>query len=495
MLDSSFTSTQSLPTTESPTSYLPSIKSLSSFTDNQRLHECLLYLRHIYVPSVRGSRRQNRQKSSSQSTSSLSALRKDPFERAYALRWLSALTRVADHHNHDPTPSNSSTPSLSEIQNDAAALLAIFAGTASAGSFQRQFEFDGEDEEKVGISRKIHITLNDVPLSANASNGDYFGSVGAQTWGGACVLAEEIVQRPIGFFPCRRRTRSPAPQEEEEKNAEADSFRFPEQQDPVPFRVLELGAGTGLVSLVAAKVAAAMMLQDSKKYSKVDIIATDYYPAVLDNLKGNIEANFPVPIPSLDISSRFLDWSSFSSSSESVSNSDADSAHLPAQGPPSPLDLGHFDLILGADIVYEALHASWIRSVVEQTLRKPAFLPRNDDDDGRAGVFHLVIPLRPSFSAESSTIEREFRFAGKSGVEDRVGDELVILTREIILCDADEDDDNGKEEDGAEFDTDVDVRDSVGNDTVGNQAEQGNVVRYAYYVIGWEGTPAIGGTG
>ncbi|KAJ3763614.1 hypothetical protein EV360DRAFT_33125 [Lentinula raphanica] len=441
MLDSSFTSTQSLPPTEPPTSYLPSIKSLSSFTDNQRLHECLLYLRQIYIPNVRGSsRRQNRQKSSSSTSSPSSALRKDPFERAYALRWLSALTRVTNHHDHDPTPSNSSTPSLSEIQNDAAALLAIFAGTASAGSFQRQFEFDGEDEEKVGISRKIRITLNDVPLSANASNGDYFGSVGAQTWGGACVLAEEIVQRPIGFFPCRRRTH------------------------PVPFRVLELGAGTGLVSLVAAKVAAAMMLQDPKKYSKVDIIATDYYPAVLDNLKGNIEANFPVPIPSLDISSRFLDWSSFSSSSESVSNPDAD-AHLQAQGPPL-LDLGQFDLILGADIVYEALHASWIRSVVEKTLRKPSSLSKNDDDDdGRGGVFHLVIPLRPSFSAESSTIEREFRFAGKSGVGDRVGDELVIFSREIILCDADEDDDNG------------------------------NVVRYAYYVIGWEGTPAIGGTG
>ncbi|KAJ4001764.1 hypothetical protein F5050DRAFT_1560088 [Lentinula boryana] len=421
----------SSPAIDPPTSYLPSIRSLSSFKENHRLHDCIEYLRQIYVPNVRGSRRRKPKQQDpsnilfSTPHSPITTIRKDPFERAYALRWLSALTRL-----EPPTD----LPELDDIQNAAAALLAICAGTASAGTVQRRFEFAGG---------RIQIVLNDVPLSTDASsNGDYFGSVGAQTWGGAFVLAEEI--------------------------AESDSITFFPNTTQEPFRVLELGAGTGLVSLVAGKVA---MLTNCPKGRQVDIIATDYYPSVLDNLKANIEANFPSSISPLNITSRFLDWSSFSSF-DITPDADAD-ASLPSNN-----NIGTFDLILGADIIYEPLHASWIRRVVENTLRKSSLSTEKkncpDRNNGGQGLFHLVIPLRPSFVAESSTIEQEFRFE----------DELVILSREIIICDADEDDDDDNEE--ADIDIDLDGRNSVSDDTR-SQVGEGNIVRYVYYIIGWEG--------
>ncbi|KIK68003.1 hypothetical protein GYMLUDRAFT_155323 [Collybiopsis luxurians FD-317 M1] len=358
-----------------PTTFLPPIRSLSSLTEPDRLLKCIRRLQEIYVPEVRGSRRRRKSKTPHDSDSglSLAAIRRDLFERAYALRWLSALIRLE------------SSLDLSQAQSYAAALLAICAGTASAGSLQRQLEFGGG---------RVKVVLNDVPLSTNASNGDYMESVGAQTWGGACVLADEIADTPEAFFPAD----------------EAGKV----------VHVLELGAGTGLVSLVIGKVAILNNI-------KMDVIATDYHSSVLDNLKANIRANFSAPTPSLTISSQFLDWS--------VSTSEL-------AGSP-------FDLILGADIIYEPLHASWISSVLETHLRKP------EDDTG--GLFHLVIPLRPSFAAESSTIEEVFNF-GTSVDTDYSG--LVIISKQIIVCDADEDDGS-------------------------------NIVQYAYFVIGWKRGNAV----
>ncbi|KAJ4481696.1 hypothetical protein C8J55DRAFT_535885 [Lentinula edodes] len=426
----STSTTEFLSSTVPPTSYLPPIKSLSLSTETRILHQCIAYLRQIYVPSVRGSRRKKTKPPSNltelhspSSSSPLATIRKDSFERAYALRWLSALTRLESD--------SADSPDLADIQDEAAALLAICAGTASAGTVRRHFEFD---------SGRIQITLSDVPLSTNASNGDYFGSVGAQTWGGACVLAEEIADNTAVFFP------DPADVKDVSERT---------------FRVLELGAGTGLVSLVAGKAA---MLKIPG--CKMDIIATDYYPSVLDNLKANIKANFPGPSPSLTISSQFLDWSSFSSPSDITSGADTSSP------------IGLFDVIFGADIIYEPLHASWIRKVVRNTLRKPSSSEKdcpdrnNNNNNGQGGVFHLVIPLRPTFVAESNTIEQEFRFAGPG--LDKVKNDLVILSREIIVCDAEE-----EEED--------DIDQYSVSDDVGNEAGEGNIVRYAYYIIGWAG--------
>lgn len=108
--------------------------------------------------------------------------------------------------------------------------------------------------------------MTDIPIR----NQDY-RSVGAQTWGRACVLAEMIVEHPeqvgLGFLSgendtCSRR----------------------------PLRILDLGAGTGLVVLTAAKVLVAF---SSTADCRATVAAADFYPSVLDNLRANIDKIFP----------------------------------------------------------------------------------------------------------------------------------------------------------------------------------------------------------
>ncbi|TFL06381.1 hypothetical protein BDV98DRAFT_559316 [Pterulicium gracile] len=87
-----------------------------------------------------------------------------------------------------------------------------------------------------------------------------------------------------------------------------------------------------------------------------------------------------------------------------------------------------FDVVVGADIIYEAEHARWIRECLIRLLKPGA-------------EFHLVIPLRKTHAVECETVERVF------GLERELG----ILGRERIRCRGDGDD----------------------------------VVEYSYYRIGW----------
>ena len=284
------------------------------------------------------------------------------------------------------------------LQN-AASLLAICAGTASAGVIVRQFVFENrhEDEEvDEDDTNLINVELVDVPLD----NHDY-GSVGAQTWGGACIMAEMIVDHPRQFGL-------------QQNHAECSTLRC-----------LELGAGTGLVSITVTK-----MMHKSMN-TKVEVVATDYYPSVLTNLERNIRSNFPDPLSaSVRILARALDWSTFSSQTN----------HDPVFESP-------FDLILGADIIYESQHALWIKSCLTKLLRKPSSTTPSDI----IPTFHLVFPLRATHIVESNTIEQVFPFENHN----RNGNtELVINHKEIIICDAE----SGRE---------------------------GEDVEYAYYKIGW----------
>ncbi|KAG5653425.1 hypothetical protein H0H81_000537 [Sphagnurus paluster] len=379
-----------------PTSTLPPIQNIS-FESAKDLSEALSYLRQIYNPEVRGARR-SKTKASCADTKvhpSLPSniytaevtddLRSDSFERSYAIRWLTSLVAQAEVWDPDsdathPSFSVSCEEMESLIQN-AASLLAICSGTAAAGVIARDFVF-----EKGQNMLKVHI--KDAPLD----NADY-GSVGAQTWGGACVLAETIVNDPA-------------------------SFGILEKDPDTQLRILELGSGTGLVSLTVGKLL--------EVATGTVIIATDYYPSVLENLQSNISANFPSPEDVSNgpiILSHFLDWSLFGKEPA-----------LP------PFDIP-FDVVLGADIVYEAQHAIWIKSCLAKLLRKPTL-----DADPR---FHLIIPLRTTHAAESSTIEAVFS-SSKNDQEIH----LEIISKEIIVCDA-----------GS-----------------GGGPEQ---VEYAYYKIGW----------
>ncbi|KAL1730936.1 putative methyltransferase-domain-containing protein [Schizophyllum commune] len=369
-----------------PSTRLPTIARISRETCEE-LSNCVAYLRKIYNPQVRGSSRiresvldEERVKltadiSISDDVEAADELRADAFERSYSLRWLSAL--VAHLSCLEEVPE--------QTLDDATSLIALCAGPASAGILTRDFSLPATNPS---LAPSIDVRLTDIPLD----NHD-FHSVGAQTWGGACVLAEAIAEDPasFGFAP----------------------------DAPRGLRVLELGAGTGLVGIAAGKVVRGLGIKDAR------VVATDFYDSVLQNLASNIRSNFPASSDSgMTIECHRLDWEAFPRES----------------APSAPLD-EPFDVVLGADIVYEAEHATWIKNCLERLLRKPS------EDMMPPPIFHLVIPLRPTFDNESSTIESVFATAAQAGF-------LVIKSKELIMCDA-------------------------------GSGVKGEIVRYAYYRIGW----------
>ena len=153
-----------------PTAYLPPIKNIGNYS-LQTLNDALHYLRRIYNPEVRGSRRRQHQNALattdtntvSESRLKLDTLRTDRFERTYAIKWLTALiSQLGNFQNLDladssPTLHQSMPEDL--VLQKAASLLAICAGTASAGVIARQFVF-----ENLSDSFKIKVELMDVPL-------------------------------------------------------------------------------------------------------------------------------------------------------------------------------------------------------------------------------------------------------------------------------------------------------------------------------------------
>lgn len=318
----------------------------------------------------------------------LDELRSDSFERSYAIRWLTALISRSDSWSLLPPDGDSEQRQL--IISDAAALLAICSGAAAAGTLSRKFTFE----------RGIEVQLTDAPLESQD-----FSSVGAQTWGGSYILAEMLVESPERFgLPLRTN----------------GSLRGGE--GTFEFRVLELGAGTGLVSLILGK----LLRAELSPGITATILATDFHPSVLANLRSNVTATF-AEVSSVTVEAHMLDWQEFASSS----------------GPKNaPFDQS-FDLILGADIIYETEHALWIRTCVEKLLQKPSMHAPQTSAHGQH-AFHLIIPLRPTHASESSTVEQVFPrsenvITRKQETIGRAGDkiyELALTSMELIECEA-----------------------------------------------------------
>jgi predicted nicotinamide N-methyase len=262
-----------------------------------------------------------------------------------------------------------------------------------------------------------------VQLTDLALRNDDFGSVGAQTWGSACVLAEMIAEAPARFGlygggSCGGTHR----------NDDASVFCHGgggqrRGEGAAVIRVLELGAGTGLVSLTIAKVLETTPTCDNSR-CRAEIVASDIYPPALENLRLNIQRNFASTkrdrgdhdsdsaAPSghdLSISAHFLDWE------EEATTASAD----PARALDEPFDVP-FDEVFGADIIYELEHAAWVNACLRRFL-------------GLTGRFHLVIPLREGFARESATIERVFPRVEDMQVME-AGPTLCITQREDITC-------------------------------------------------------------
>ena len=417
-----------------PTARLPPIRTLKD-TQVGLLHEAIQYLQSVYNPEIRSSRRINhdyaaprtrKNHMATEPTSdggtndeAMESIRNDAFEHAHAVRWLTALvaqkTTLRDNDDNDDVnlgvdadaSASASKPDKvfdragiepdpeeekEALVQSAAALLAVCAGTASAGTRTRTYVLCG-----------VRVQLTDVALR----NGD-FGSVGAQTWGSACVLAEMIAEAPDRFGLC-------CTGDDGINTAFYRGGDGPQVEAGIT-RVLELGAGTGLVSLTIGKILEKSRERDSRLAETV-VVASDFYPPALENLGLNIQRNFSPEeddgadsAPSarnLSISGHLLDWEEAADSTRALQ---------------APFD-EPFDEVFGADIVYELEHAMWIKACLRRVLHL-------------TGRFHLVIPLREKFARESATVERVFPRVEDTHREMEVGPTLCMTQKENITCEA-----------------------------------------------------------
>ncbi|KDQ11361.1 hypothetical protein BOTBODRAFT_84841, partial [Botryobasidium botryosum FD-172 SS1] len=270
--------------------------------------------------------------------------RADTFERDFAVRWLTSFVSRASIEWFSSVTSEASDDedSIDErerLLHDAALLLASCTDMPEAEETDilRTFSLDS------GIS----IVLRDEMV------GEDHTSVGLQTWGSSFILAKRMCQSP-------------------------SSFGLAPHPSGRPLRILELGAGTGLLSLVATKILA-------RDGISAHIVATDFHPSVLSNLEHNFSLNIDPEFPDgVEIHIRSLNWRSF---------------HETTPCALDPVFAEPFDVILGGDLVYNTLHAPWIKSTVKY------FLPvRKAGSDDPVAYFHLIMPLRPTYSAECDSV-------------------------------------------------------------------------------------------
>ncbi|WVW85097.1 hypothetical protein I302_107134 [Kwoniella bestiolae CBS 10118] len=382
----------------------------------------------------------------------------DPFEREWAEKWLGGVVRRSQGwiEENDGAPAEE-VREVEMILRDATAVLAMMAGTSAAGSLTRHLVFpllpslapalssmhsrttpnpnlspetnmflsslstsptspknlfhrqsissssstqfyatsptrttfsgSGKTPRK-GRKSILPILLHDAPMSDHLS-------VGVQTWGSAILLGRKLALNPqeYGLFL----PPSPPAGDEQKKG----------------IRVLELGAGTGLLSILCRKLLDLRSIQESTPRGLV--VATDFLESVLDNLKICVDLNFPPEIlktpgsSEVDLKSTTdtgeeegihiakLDWTTFPSyiqSGRKEGEGDEEMSRFIRQE--------GFDLVLASDCVYDETHARLLREVAGWTLRLP------DEHGEGGGTFHILSPLRPTFAPELESIDTHF---------------------------------------------------------------------------------------
>ncbi|KAK7964167.1 hypothetical protein PG988_011141 [Apiospora saccharicola] len=263
----------------------------------------------------------------------LEELRSDVFERDFAIRWLTSFVSREEQEDEG-------------ISRDFSFTLCSSPPSPVTGSCQND----------------ISVRLTDGPL-ANADH----TAVGLISFAASIIMSNLLCASPARF------------------GIEA----LAQKEAP---RIVELGAGTGLVGLVMAH-----MLPHLGVAQTVPLIATDFHPVVLENLRTNIAGNFP-GVAEPPVVACHLDWS--------------------APSREAPLDLPA-DMLVATDVVYAPEHAVWLRDCAAQLLAPD-------------GVFWILNAVRITgkFEGISDTVETAFN-ASECPV-DAEGRKLSILDIEAL---------------------------------------------------------------
>ncbi|WVQ96602.1 hypothetical protein IAU59_003707 [Kwoniella sp. CBS 9459] len=402
----------------------------------------------------------------------------DPFEREWSEKWLSGVVRRAQGwlEDHDGE-AGEAMKETEAVLRDATAVLAMMAGTSAAGSLTRHLAFPIDQSLAPALSqlrsntspnpalspetntflaslstsptspishmRRFSETMSNGnglstsptiaiatgasggPLSPSSNRrrkrsrkavlpvllhdapmGDHL-SVGVQTWGSAILLGRQMALRPAdyGLF-------LPVSPENPKGNV----------------RVLELGAGTGLLSILGRKLLDLRAIQQGTAPGL--IVATDFLESVLTNLKICVDLNFPPQVESetdggakgittgtdksleSGIHIAKLDWTTFPSYMARRTNASGNKTTSSPASEPSDEEMAPFieskdgedgfDLVLASDCVYDETHAKLLREVVSWVLKLP------DENGNGGGTFHILSPLRPTFQPELESIDTYF---------------------------------------------------------------------------------------
>ncbi|KAF6807425.1 s-adenosylmethionine-dependent methyltransferase [Colletotrichum musicola] len=293
----------------------------------------------------------------------LAALRADAFERNFAERWLTGFIARAE--------------TLSCFESEDACQLALDQASCVLESFFAPPPGDDDDEEEddqdysrdfsfelalpTSSRTPIAVRLNDRLAGTNSADPD---DVGLQSWGASIVLSDLMCADPARF-----------------SLSQLDLGSSP--------RIIELGAGTGLVSLALGKMLPHLGAPNAT------VVATDYHPAVMANLRTNVELNFSNSNP---IKTAVLDWS--------------------APVLEAPLDVPA-PMLIATDVIYAAEHATWLRDCATRLLAP-------------GGVFWLLVTVRRNgrFNGVSDSVEAAF--AAEDRPRGKEGKQLTILENEII---------------------------------------------------------------
>ncbi|GAA6059620.1 hypothetical protein JCM10212_004123 [Sporobolomyces blumeae] len=369
-----------------PTSVLPKLSRnlTNANVSSNRLLSLIDHLRLLYVPSATSStdpaadalahpsdeavERSTFSSEVEEDESVDPLLHQDQFERSWAVNWLGLIVKRGEEWTEEAGGDQDERELRTRIVDEAAALLSHLTATSEGGSILRPLLLPTCLPSASPQTEPLLITLNDaLPSHLDPT------SVGLQSWGSSIILARMIALDPVKF-----------------------GVLVPHQ------RVLELGAGTGLLSLVWKGMSERLDVA-------CDVFATDYHDGVLENLERNVVSNSAAVSPavspsgspylhpvnprtsglstpaqaatphtassrsstssaSLPVQTHKLDWSAVHSSRQFSAASNPRNP-IPTMMP-APFDQP-FHTLLAADVVYGPTHATWLKSCVEQFLIKP----------------------------------------------------------------------------------------------------------------------------
>lgn len=323
----------------------------------------------------------------------------DPWERSFATNWLTRLMSISlklssinpseelSYKSHD-------TDDWDALAAFAGNVLAFLTGSPVTASqpytrkcvFELNSSFNHQAKDNKNVA--IEIMIREDIMS--------YAAIGCQTWNSAPLLCRRIASDPLEFFPHLASSQSDP---SVSPSADMQSNTPPISASPSrrSLKILELGAGTGLVGITTACVLARFLQSRSDTISPIDIelILTDYHPKVLVNLDHNLSLNANGYTlteecrSTLSVKIETLDWRELAGSS------------LARNGYQNG-----FDVILGSDLVYEPQHATWAAEAVQ------FFLKPNPISDVAPVLpqptFHLLLPLRPTFALESKAVHNAF---------------------------------------------------------------------------------------